>query len=223
MGRKRKRNLLQSKKNLSSSLRKPQINQRRITMPDVKLNSGSDDVGRKFKIIGISVTFGLNAIVFIWYFFFSGLTWNLSLINYLFIDVEGWFENVVKEITIYESFDGTRFDSLNDAENYEEGLKNQAIRSLCNHDYDAWEDYMFTRSREPDWKLNLITTPLNSRITHAVTISNKNIKEGLFAPLSISFRNPAKVAILLFRDGEWSKKFAEPYPFCLKVLFSFEL
>ena len=43
-------------------------------MPDVKLNSGSDEVGMKFKIIGISVTFGLNAIVFIWYFFFSGLT-----------------------------------------------------------------------------------------------------------------------------------------------------
>ena len=68
----------------------------------------------------------------------------------MFIDIEGWFENVVKEITIYESFDGTRFDSLKDAENYEEGLKNQAIRSLCNHDYDAWEDYMFTRSRETD-------------------------------------------------------------------------
>ena len=55
---------------------------------------------------------------------------------------------MVKEITIYESFDGTRFDSLNDAENYEEGLKNQAIRSLCNHDYDEWEDYMFTLSKE---------------------------------------------------------------------------
>ena len=36
-------------------------------MPDVKLNSGSDDVGMKFKIIGISLTFGLNAIVFNWY------------------------------------------------------------------------------------------------------------------------------------------------------------
>ena len=43
-------------------------------MPDVKLDSGSNDVGLKFKIIGISVTIGLNAIVFIWYFFFSGLT-----------------------------------------------------------------------------------------------------------------------------------------------------
>ena len=43
-------------------------------MTEVKLNSGSDDVGMKFKIIGISVTIGLNAIIFIWYFFFSGLT-----------------------------------------------------------------------------------------------------------------------------------------------------
>ena len=33
-------------------------------MADVKLNSGSDDVGMKFKIIGISLTFGLNAIFF---------------------------------------------------------------------------------------------------------------------------------------------------------------
>jgi len=57
-------------------------------------------------------------------------------------------KKMVKEITIYESFDGTRFDSLNDAKNYEERLKNQAIRSLCNHDYDGWEDYMFTRPKE---------------------------------------------------------------------------
>tara|TARA_B100001250_G_scaffold192349_1_gene165356 strand:- start:103 stop:276 length:174 start_codon:yes stop_codon:yes gene_type:complete len=55
---------------------------------------------------------------------------------------------VIKEITIYESFDAKRFDSLNDAHNYEEGLKNQAISSLCNHDYDAWEDYMFTKLKE---------------------------------------------------------------------------
>ena len=55
---------------------------------------------------------------------------------------------MVKEITIYESLDGSRFDSLNDAKNYEESLKNQAIRSLCNHDYDRWEDYMFTKSKE---------------------------------------------------------------------------
>ena len=49
---------------------------------------------------------------------------------------------MVKEITIYESFDGTRFDSLNEANNYEDRLKNQAIRALCNHDYDGWEDYI---------------------------------------------------------------------------------
>ncbi len=55
-------------------IRRHQINQRRRTMPDVKLNSGSDDVVLKFKIIDISVSIGLNAIVFIWYFFFSGLT-----------------------------------------------------------------------------------------------------------------------------------------------------
>ncbi len=55
---------------------------------------------------------------------------------------------MVKEITIYESFDGTTFDSINDAKEYEERLKNDAIRSLCNHDYEEWEDYMFTRSIE---------------------------------------------------------------------------
>ena len=55
---------------------------------------------------------------------------------------------MVKEITIYEAFDGTRFDSLHEANNYEERIKNQAIRSLCEHDYDGWEDYMFTKSEE---------------------------------------------------------------------------
>tara|TARA_B100000579_G_scaffold383909_1_gene354013 strand:- start:391 stop:597 length:207 start_codon:yes stop_codon:yes gene_type:complete len=66
----------------------------------------------------------------------------------LFIDISGEFKNVVKEISIYEAFDGSRFDSLNDASNYEESLKNEAIRALCNHDYDEWEDYMFVRSKE---------------------------------------------------------------------------
>tara|TARA_B100000965_G_scaffold246911_1_gene207287 strand:+ start:614 stop:769 length:156 start_codon:yes stop_codon:yes gene_type:complete len=47
---------------------------KKAPMADVKLNPDSDEVGIKFKIIGISVTIGLNAIVFIWYFFFSGLT-----------------------------------------------------------------------------------------------------------------------------------------------------
>ena len=54
----------------------------------------------------------------------------------------------IKQIAIYESFDGKRFDSLNDANNYEERIKNQAIRSLCDHDYDGWEDYMFTKDKE---------------------------------------------------------------------------
>ena len=72
----------------------------------------------------------------------------MSLIDYLSIDIEGWFKNVVKEITIYETFDGSRFDSLHEANNYEDRLKNQAIRSLCNHDYDEWEDYMFTLTKE---------------------------------------------------------------------------
>ena len=43
---------------------------------------------------------------------------------------------LVKEITIYETFDGSRFDSIHEANNYEDRLKNQAIRSLYNHDYD---------------------------------------------------------------------------------------
>ena len=73
----------------------------------------------------------------------------MSLIDYLSIDIEGWFKVVVQEITIYEAFDGSRFDSLQEAHNYEDRLKNQAIRALCNHDYDGWEDYMFTKSNEP--------------------------------------------------------------------------
>ena len=32
-------------------------------MPDLKLNSCTNDVGIKFKIIEIAVTFGLNAII----------------------------------------------------------------------------------------------------------------------------------------------------------------
>ena len=43
-------------------------------MGDVKLNPDSEDVGTKFKVISISVAFGLNAMVLIWYFFFSGLS-----------------------------------------------------------------------------------------------------------------------------------------------------
>ena len=54
---------------------------------------------------------------------------------------------MAKKLTVYECFDGERFDSLEDAENYEKGLQNEAIRALCNHDYDKWEDYIFTRSQ----------------------------------------------------------------------------
>jgi len=70
----------------------------------------------------------------------------------LFIDIKEWLKNLVKKITIYESFDGSRFDSLNDANNYEERLKNQAISSLCNHEYDEWEDYIFNQSKGTNWK-----------------------------------------------------------------------
>ena len=55
---------------------------------------------------------------------------------------------MVKEIAIYEAFDGSRCDSLHEDNNYEERIKNQAIRALCHHDYDGWEDYMFTKSEE---------------------------------------------------------------------------
>ena len=42
-------------------------------MADIKLNSDSDDVGTKFKIIGISVTLVLNAIVLFGIFSFQVL------------------------------------------------------------------------------------------------------------------------------------------------------
>ena len=37
---------------------------------------------------------------------------------------------MIKEITIYEAFDGSRFDSPHEANNYEVRLKNQAIETL---------------------------------------------------------------------------------------------
>ena len=58
---------------------------------------------------------------------------------------------MVKELTIYEAFDGSRFDSLHEASNYELSLRNQAITALCNHDYDGWEDYIFTKSKGTSW------------------------------------------------------------------------
>ncbi len=55
---------------------------------------------------------------------------------------------MIKKLTVYESFDGERFNSLNDANNHEERLKDEAIRALCNHDYDKWEDYMLNQYKE---------------------------------------------------------------------------
>ena len=42
-------------------------------------------------------------------------------------------------------FSSVGFESVtkNDANNYEERLKDQAISSLCNHDYDGWEDTVY--------------------------------------------------------------------------------
>jgi len=52
---------------------------------------------------------------------------------------------VIEKITVYEAFDGSRFDLPHEAEDYEQRLKNAAIRSLCNHQYDEWEDYIFNQ------------------------------------------------------------------------------
>ena len=43
-------------------------------MPNVKLNSYSNDVEMELKIFGNSETFGIKAFVFIKYFFFLSLT-----------------------------------------------------------------------------------------------------------------------------------------------------
>ena len=51
---------------------------------------------------------------------------------------------MIKEITIYEACDGSRFDSLDEANHYETHLKNEAIRALCDHKHEEWEDYIFT-------------------------------------------------------------------------------
>ena len=52
---------------------------------------------------------------------------------------------MIKKVTVYEAFDGSRFDLLNEANNYEEQMKNAAIKALCNHQYEEWEDYIFNR------------------------------------------------------------------------------
>ena len=52
---------------------------------------------------------------------------------------------MIEKITVYETSDGSRFNLLNEAEDYEKRLKNAAIRSLCNHQYDEWEDYLLSQ------------------------------------------------------------------------------
>ena len=52
---------------------------------------------------------------------------------------------MIEKITVYETFDGSRFDLLHEAEDYEKRLQNAAIRSLCNHQYDECEDYIFNK------------------------------------------------------------------------------
>tara|TARA_B100000427_G_scaffold177248_1_gene147402 strand:+ start:428 stop:562 length:135 start_codon:yes stop_codon:yes gene_type:complete len=43
-------------------------------MKRIKLNQESEEVGKTYKVIAISLTVGLNLIIFSWFFFFSGLT-----------------------------------------------------------------------------------------------------------------------------------------------------
>ena len=43
-------------------------------MKRIKLNQESEEVGNTYKVIAISLTVGLNIIIFTWFFFFSGLT-----------------------------------------------------------------------------------------------------------------------------------------------------
>jgi len=42
-------------------------------MKRIKLNQESKEVGNTYKVIAISLTVGLNIIIFNWFFFFSGL------------------------------------------------------------------------------------------------------------------------------------------------------
>ncbi|WP_413684495.1 hypothetical protein [Prochlorococcus sp. MIT 1011] len=43
-------------------------------MKRIKLNQESEEVGKTYKVIAISLTVGLNLIIFSWFFFFSWLT-----------------------------------------------------------------------------------------------------------------------------------------------------
>ena len=42
----------------------------------VKLEPETSFIGKKFAYIFLGIIFVLNSIVFIWYFFFSNLTWS---------------------------------------------------------------------------------------------------------------------------------------------------
>jgi len=46
----------------------------RSEMKRIKLNQKSEEVGNTYKVIAISLTVGLNIIIFTWFFLFSGLT-----------------------------------------------------------------------------------------------------------------------------------------------------
>ena len=46
----------------------------RSEMKRIKLNQESEEVGNTYKVIAISLTVGLNIIIFTWFFLFSGLT-----------------------------------------------------------------------------------------------------------------------------------------------------
>ena len=42
----------------------------------VKLEPETAFIGKKFAYIFLGIIFALNSIVFVWYFFFSNLTWS---------------------------------------------------------------------------------------------------------------------------------------------------
>ena len=49
------------------------LNKKIRTMTDIKSDIVSEGVGQKFRIIVGSLAILLNGLVFVWYFFFSGL------------------------------------------------------------------------------------------------------------------------------------------------------
>ena len=55
----------------------------------VKLEPETAFIGKKFAYIFLGLIFGLNSIVFVWYFFFSNLTWSWSLTNKSYIILIG--------------------------------------------------------------------------------------------------------------------------------------